>query len=377
MIFTFLLIILSLIWQNDAATHFAAAQRCEVAGNYTCAEREYEQVIQSDPRSAVAFNNLGIVRNRLSKPQEAITAFTRAAELDPKLLGAHLNLGITYFRLQRYKEAEKPLRRALAIQSNNSQASQLLALTLFAQGRNEEVAQLTEQLLSTQSDNIALLEVAGRAYIKLHRYKDAVQVLEKLVSLQPKNAEAHLLLGEARDNNFDKEGAIQEFKLAIEASGLTPLPDAHFELGYVLWKLQRFDDAESEFQKELERDSTHAPSTYYLGNIALERGDWSRALPLLEKASGAIPESFSVHYDFGKALLQAGQAERAIEEFKKAIDLNPKDSTVHYQLGQVFKRLKREDEARREFAKARELSEAERREMEKKVQSNQPRNERP
>ena len=177
-----------------------------------------------------------------------------------------------------------------------------------------------------------------------------------------------MLLGEARDNAGDTEGAIREFKRAIEASDSPTLPELRFALGYVLWKLRRYDQAEPEFRRELERDRNHSRSIYYLGNIALSRGDWKSALPLLERAAGAMPQDFSARYDLGKALLQEGQMTRAVDELLTAIALNSKNSGVHYQLALAYRRLKREDEAQREFTLARELNKAEREDLERKVQ---------
>jgi tetratricopeptide (TPR) repeat protein len=312
--------------------------------------------------------NLGIVDNRLGKTDEAIVAFIRAGEINPQLLGAQLNLAITYFRAKRFREAEMPLRRALAIDPTNNQASGLLVLSMFALDRYTEVIDLGEKLLRAAPSDAAVLELVGRACLKLRRYDEAVRALESRAKLQPASAEVYLLLGEARDNAGDSEGAIREFDQAISASDSSTLPELQFALGYVLWKLRRYDQAEPAFRRELERDQNHARSIYYLGNIAFSRGDWKSALPLLERAVGAMPQDFPARYDFGKALLQAGQMARAVDELLAAIALNLKNSGAHYQLALAYRHLKREDEARREFTLARELNKAEREDLEQKVQ---------
>lgn len=367
MLFLLLLIPVLLAPQGDVATHFEAARRCEAAADFVCAEREYRRVTQLAPDSAEAFNNLGIALNRLGRAEEAAAAFTRAAEVNPRLTGAHLNLAITHFRAQRFAEAEPALRRALALEPGNAQAAGLLVLSLFAQERYAEVAALAEGLLAGDPDDAGLLEVAGRSYLKMRRYEDALRVLGRRAGLRPESAAVHLLLGEARDNLHDTEGAIEEFRRAVAAGAPAP-PDAHFALGYALWKLRRYDEAEAEFQKELGRDPEHARSAYYLGDMALSRHDLARALPLLERAARSLPQDFDARYGLGKALLQHGDAERAAAELRAAAGLNPKHSGAHYQLAQALQRLKLHEEARREFAIARELNRAEREDLERKVQ---------
>lgn len=352
----------------EAARHFEEARTAEARADWQAAESEYRKALKLAPDWAEAMVNLGIVYNRQGKTDEAIVAFTRAAEINPQLLGAQLNLAITYFRAKRFREAEMPLRRALAIDPTNNQAGGLLMLSLFALDRYAEVIDFGEKLLAAAPSDAAMLELVGRACLKLRIYDKAVRALESRAKLQPASAEIYLLLGEARDNAGDSEGAIREFNRAIAARDSSTLSELHFALGYVLWKLRRYDEAEHAFRRELERDRNHARSIYYLGNIALSRGDWKSALPLLERATGAMPQDFLARYDFGKALLQAGQMTPAVDELLAAIALNSKNSGAHYQLALAYRRLKREDEARREFTLARELNKAEREDLEQKVQ---------
>ncbi|HXI93086.1 MAG TPA: tetratricopeptide repeat protein [Blastocatellia bacterium] len=352
----------------EAARHFEEAKTAEARADWQAAESEYHKALKLAPDWAEAIVNLGIVCNRQGKSDEAIVAFSRAAEINPQLLGAQLNLAITFFRAKRFRESEMPLRRALAIDPANNQARGLLVLSLFALDRYSDVVDLGEQLLQAAPSDAAMLELVGRAYLKLRSYDEAVRTLERRARLQPTGAEIYMLLGEARDNAGDSEGAIREFKRATEASDSPTLPELRFALGYVLWKLRRYDQAEPEFRREMERDRNHSRSIYYLGNIALSRGDWKSALPLLERAAGAMPQDFAARYDLGKALLQGGQMTRAVDELQTAIALNSKSSGVHYQLALAYRRLKREDEAQREFLLARELNKAEREDLEQKVQ---------
>ena len=353
---------------SEATTHFQLAKSAEARADWKSAEAEYREALRLAPEWAEAMVNLGIVCNRMGKTDDALGVFNRAAEINPQLLGAQLNIAITHFRTRRFREAEPPLRRALAIEPENRQALGLLVLTLFALEKYNEVTELGERILKANASDAPTLQVTGRAYLKLRRYTEAVRALEACTKLNPKNAEILMLLGEARDNAGDSEGAVSDFKRAIIAGGAATPAELHFALGYVLWKLRQYDEAESAFRRELARDPNHPRSTYYLGNIALTRGDWKTALPFLDKAAAAMPQSFDAHYDFGKALLRDGQVAQATSELQKAIAINAKNSGAHYQLALAYRQSKRESDAQREFSLARELNKAERDELEKKVQ---------
>ena len=353
---------------SEASRHFAAAREAEARLDLETAVREYEAAIEMAPQWAEAIVNLGIVYNRQDKADKAITCFTRAAQINPRLLGAHLNLAITYFRARRYGEAEMPLRHCLEIDPSNRQAEGLLVLTLFALNRYVEVVDLAEKRIAGVSSDAATIEILGRAYLKLHRYDQAVRALEIRAALPPVSAEVYFVLGEARDNAGDSEGAIREFGRAIAMVGDKALPELHFALGYVLWKMRRYDEAEVAFRHELERDQKHDRSIYYLGNIALSRGDWKSAVRLLEQAARAMPSDFAARYDFAKVLLQVKEAGRAVEEARAAIALKPKHAGAHYQLALAYRELKQEEESQREFTLSRELNKAEREDLDQKVQ---------
>lgn len=241
-------------------------------------------------------------------------------------------------------------------------------LTLFALEKYSEVTEAGERAIRATATDAPTLEVIGRAYLKLRRYDQAVRALEACSRLNPASAEILMLLGEARDNAGDSEGAVRDFERAFAVSGSSPPAELQFALGYVLWKLRRYEEAESAFRRELARDPDHPRSIYYIGNIALARGDWKTALPLLERAVGTMPQSFDAHYDFGKALLRGGQVTQAASELERAVAINGKNSGAHYQLALAYRQLKRESDAQREFSLARELNKSERDELEKKVQ---------
>ncbi|HYL99003.1 MAG TPA: tetratricopeptide repeat protein [Blastocatellia bacterium] len=361
----------------EARDHFLAAKKAEAGADWESAEREYSAAIKLAPRWAEAMVDLGIVLNREGRFDQAIRSFESALVVDPKLYGAQLDLGIAYFRRQQYEQAEAALRAALAIQPGDPQASKLLLLSMFGQDKFKESAELGKKLAVEPGRDAAVLEVTGRACLHLHDYSSAAKFLDARAKLAPESAEVHLMLGEALDNLNDEDSAIAEMRRAIDLAGPAGLKDAHFLLGYVLWKLRRYDEAASEFKKQLAAESGHPPSTYYLGNIALDEGKIAEALPLLETAAKQIPNDFAVRYDFGKALLQSGSIKQAIAELRMAITINPKKAEAHFQLGQALKRTGQQAQAEQEFETVRQLNELERADLERKVQGEENKNKPP
>ncbi len=75
------------------------------------AAAELEQAIAQDPSLAdpAVYFHLGLARNYLEQPQQAIPAYTAALDLDPAHSASLWNLAMTYLDLERYAEARASL----------------------------------------------------------------------------------------------------------------------------------------------------------------------------------------------------------------------------------------------------------------------------
>ena len=72
-----------------------------------------------------------------------------------------------------------------------------------------------------------------------------------------------MLLGEVYDGLAKTDEAIAEFRLAASSGNV---PDAHFALGYMLWRTRRYEQAVPEFEKELAADPHYYKALAYLGD---------------------------------------------------------------------------------------------------------------
>jgi tetratricopeptide (TPR) repeat protein len=74
--------------------------------------------VRSDPMSALAYNDLGVVYAKKGRVWAALEAFRRAIELDPDLAWAPYNIGALYHRLKELQLAAYWYRRALLVEKN-------------------------------------------------------------------------------------------------------------------------------------------------------------------------------------------------------------------------------------------------------------------
>jgi tetratricopeptide (TPR) repeat protein len=124
--------------ENRDLHRFAAALGLLPAGLAPIAD--YSEIIQRDPRDAVAYNNRGYAYSTLERYPEALVDLSRAIALDPGFAMAHNNRGCVYDAQGRYAEALADFSRALEIDPGYVKAWYNRSLVYGRLGRPAEAA---------------------------------------------------------------------------------------------------------------------------------------------------------------------------------------------------------------------------------------------
>ena len=112
------------------------------------ATNEYVASLQQDADWPAGNVNLGNLRLRQGRTDEAVAAYERALTLDPRFSGAYVNLADAYRQLGRDAEGEKILRRGLAEAPRSADVHHALGLLLVRQG--DKAAALMELRTAAQ-----------------------------------------------------------------------------------------------------------------------------------------------------------------------------------------------------------------------------------
>jgi len=94
-----------------ADPNFAQAKAMIEAKNFTGAIPLLQQVVQSNPRNADAYNLLGFATRASGNPAGSLQYYQQALAIDTRHLGANEYLGEAYLMLDRLPEAEQMLAR--------------------------------------------------------------------------------------------------------------------------------------------------------------------------------------------------------------------------------------------------------------------------
>ena len=137
-----------------------------------------------------------------------------------------------------------------------------------------------------------------------------------------------------------------EYSLWSETAAVNPLNSvAHMNLANALQRMNRLDEAQTQFGLALQIQPKYAEAAYDLGNLLLQKGQLDDAIACYEKSVQAKPSFLLAHHNLGTAYAQRGDADNAIVQFQQALDLNPDYAPAQDGLGQALLDKGRLDEA--------------------------------
>ena len=266
---------------QDAVQALAArAEQFEKVGRWEDAAAAYREILKVDPRSIAALNRLGAVYVRQDKFEEAVKYYGQALALNPYEFGTNLNLGIAYIKMQDYARAAVPLEKAAEAEPSDFQARELLGVALVGRNDYAEAIPHLEKAAELAPRDLGTLYLLERSYLETKAFDKALGTFKRLETLDTESPWVRILRGQAYDGLGEYTKAIKEF----ESARLEVPTDAtvRFSLGFMYWKVRRFQEAESELQETLRLDPCFTQAKYYLADAYVMDQKPEKALPILD-----------------------------------------------------------------------------------------------
>ncbi|HET7892100.1 MAG TPA: tetratricopeptide repeat protein [Candidatus Sulfotelmatobacter sp.] len=224
-----------------------------------------------------------------SKPDEALAAYRRAAELQPKDPEPHLAAGLLFEKQGKSADAELEYKAALSLDPSEADAATGLA-NIYMRGRRFPEAEAELRKLATAHPEAPATRIQlGRVLAAEGKYDDAIgelQVAAKTapadLSLQRDLADLYVLT----KKNADAEAAYRKL--------LAANPDdaaLHHSLGKALLEQKKFSDAEKEFLAAIKL-KPELPEAYGdLAFAASENKDYPLTIKALDARVKFLPEN--------------------------------------------------------------------------------------
>lgn len=303
-------------------------------GNRDEAQRQIQTVLAVDPGNPHAQAGMGTLMLDRGKLEEALSIFERALAADPDIADAHLGIGDIYkewggyaLAAERYEEVVKlepgsfeghyklglmyqNLNRlptainayltALVIKPDSFKANLHVAAAYLQVDQPDQAlpyAQTASQLDRRSQEAWANL---GATYAALERYPEAVKAYKNAVEYGPLQEPIMLNLA----NALLKDGRYHQAANTLDALLRTnPSASGYSRMGYTLFKLRKFDDSLSFYERALDLDKEHIASLNGVG------------VNLMFKFLDGNNEDRSLR-------------ERALESWKKSIQIDPEQNHI-------------------------------------------------
>lgn len=228
----------------------------------------------------------------------------------------------------------------------------------FEAGRLAEAERDLAEAAKLAPANASIALALGQTYLSAGKPKLAIPQLEKAARGLGSPPDVRFTLAQAYQTNDDDAKALQT--LAGEPPAGQLYAPWVFTRGFSLFRLGRYDSAETTFRLLLKFPEMQAPAQFFLANCAYARGKYAESVPLYDKAiaAGDSPSNRALNAYFhnrGLALYELRRFDEAAGSFRQSIERYGRDAMPFLLLGRCQTELGQHKEAIATLEKAIEL----------------------
>jgi len=183
----------------------------------------------------------------------------------------------------------------------------------------------------------------GLKALEARNYQEAAECFARAWQADPNDYGALFHLALAHSFLGKDAEAISEYRKVLE---LKPgLYEAQLNLGILLLRQRRADEAEPYLRAACEQRPNQARPRLHLGLALLDRGDVSGAAQALQRALELDPASALAHLGLARALARQGILDQAAPHFRKAAELDAGFQDALWELAALYEQNGRGAEA--------------------------------
>src|SRR3989440_12220932 len=341
-------------------------------GNYTAAEKNFNQAIKRAPKLTAAYLNLGRLyqENVAADPQaqrKALRVYGMVLDYDPNNLEANYQSAVVLLQRREYQDSLNRLSRLPPDRRGTAQAIALLCadyagldnrkeaddaaarlilhpefseldaqqmlLRLETGKRYDLITSLLESLQNRQTLSPGTSHTLGLAYERTNRLVEARSALEKSAAAGNLSVASLLDLARVAYRQQDYRGSLGYL---AHARDLDPgNAQIHYSFGIVCVDLNLIAEARNSFEKAVNLEPENPSYNYAMGAASAFRHDPAEAVPYFEKYLKLKPHDPRGKLALGAALFRAKDYGAAVPWLREAAQVPETATTAHYYLGAI------------------------------------------
>jgi tetratricopeptide (TPR) repeat protein len=144
------------------------------------------------------------------------------------------------------------------------------------------------------------------------------------------------------------------FLFSVGLSAEAQKENKHIRKGNELYQQKKFDEAEIEYRKALEKNKEAAKAQYNLSNSLYRQKRYKEASAILDSLAAKTkdPKELSrLYHNLGNALLEDKAYDKSVEAYKKALKQDPTAEDTRYNLSYALKKLQRQQQEQQQQKK--------------------------
>jgi predicted Zn-dependent protease len=252
-------------------------------------------------------------------------------------------LGLSYFELGDNVKAEPLLRRAVRLNPTDKNVGLALAHALVNEGKDQDAVQFLNEYVGRNPKDQQAWYLLGKIHLQMSQ-----DALIKVNEIDPNSSVAHEVAGEIDESMHNYDGAVVEFKKAVDLSPQEP--GTHLRLGNVYWVTGQWEPAEAQFQAELAIAPVDCIARWKLADSLLQAdGSNDEALENLNQSIDHCPKLMQARVDRARALIKLNRQSEALPDLLLAEKDTPDEPSIHFLLASVYRSQGRAEQAKAEL----------------------------
>lgn len=289
------------------------------------ADAAMKDAIKVDAKCAEAWYYSGVVAQRWQRYDDALTAYSLAAEAKPSEEAYLLAKVETLVLLNRRGEAITTIQDKIVYFEHSATLRDTLGQILMQESRPKEAAECYRQARVLASDDLAIGQHLAMALMQSGQHREAIDQLATLATLEggKDRSDLYMMIGECQLHLEHPTEARTAFSRACELDGAA-LP-GWLGQAKASMQLQDWRRAEIAIQKAISLDRANVDATLMLGFLRLRQDDLHGAMDAFIHARDLNPKDTVAICMIGMVFQKQGKREQAIECYQRALQINPQD----------------------------------------------------
>jgi tetratricopeptide (TPR) repeat protein len=262
-------------------------------------------------------------------------------------------IALAQYQQDHFADSERKLAELVAAGHATGDTYNLMGWCLEKQGkRGEAIDALSKAIDQEPSNEVYYLDLAGILATSTRRLVAALAIAGRATERLPASYNAWTLKGSIETKLQQHSDAVQSYTVAVR---LKPdSPEALRALALARWSNGEDADAIRSFEQLIQRFPQDAASYEAYGTALLNTASneqlTTRAARMLQKAITLDPSLAEPRFYLGTVALDKGDAQEALDQLETGVKLDPRSSRMHFALSRALKRTGRIADSEREYA---------------------------